>query len=1230
MPRKRLLLLWVMVFSLLSIPLVFAQESPDGFAPPQTVTVAGTVQSVLGCPGDWAPDCEATFLTDQGDGIWMGTFTLPAGSYEYKIALNGDWEQNYGADAVAGGTNISLVLAEEQDVTFTYDHNTGIVTTDALQTTAEETPETASSVPDMVNIPGTLQAELGCPGPWQPDCEATTLEYFPEYDVWLNNFEVPAGSYEYKVALNGSWSVNYGSSADQDGPNITLNVAEDTTITFVYDDKTNWIADDVRFELVTAPGSYQDEIGCSGDWQPECMRSWLQDIDGDGIYTFSTSAIPAGDYEAKAAVGRSWDENYGLEGALDGANIPFSVPEDNTTVSFTFDTNLDVMVITVGGGSVSGSNLREQRAHWVLADTILWNIEPDDSLSYRLLYSENASMQVSLFGLTGEYNALELSLGDGVPAEAAEKFPHLSEFTSLHVADADLNMVPGVLKSQFAVAAFDGNDNLVDITGLQIPGVLDDLFTYNGPLGVNFDTNGIPSITVWAPTAQNVVLELFADSDPTTEATVIFMSYNAATGTWRAVGSPAWKNQFYQFAVDVFVPSEGAIVTNRVTDPYSFSLSMNSQRSQIVNLNDADLKPDGWDTLDKPELDAPEDITIYELHIRDFSALDESVPEDLRGTYLAFTLDDSAGINHLRGLEEAGLTHLHLLPSFDIATINENRGRWFTPDYEELAAYPTDSEEQQATLNPIRDLDGFNWGYDPYHFLAPEGSYSTDPDGSQRILEYRQMVQALNEMGLRVVQDVVFNHTNASGQSSRSVLDRIVPGYYHRLNDRGGVWTSTCCPNTATEHNMMLRLMIDTVLMNAIQYKIDAFRFDLMGHHMKEDMIAVRAALDSLTIEEYGVDGSKIYVYGEGWNFGEVANNARGINATQINMAGTGIGTFNDRLRDAVRGGSPFGGQLEQGLSSMQYVNPNGLEDINADIEEYLLHADHVRIGLAGNLAGYTFVAANGEIVDATQILYGDAPTGYTADPQENIIYVSKHDNETLFDEIIYKAPRGTSMEDRVRMQNLGLSFIAYSQGIPFFHAGSDMLRSKSMDRNSYNSGDWFNRLDFTYQTNNFGVGLPPAADNQTQWEIMAPLLADEGNVPGSEAIQANVAAFRDMLQVRYSTPLFRLRTAAEIQERLAFHNTGPDQVPGLIVMSISDTIGEDLDPAHDMVVVVFNTSPETMAFTVADLAGVTFDLHPVLAQGSDTALQSAAFNSEDGTFTVPALSAAVFVAPQS
>ena len=394
---------------------------------------------------------------------------------------------------------------------------------------------------------------------------------------------------------------------------------------------------------------------------------------------------------------------------------------------------------------------------------------------------------------------------------------------------------------------------------------------------------------------------------------------------WSITGEPSWKGQYYLFEVAVFVHATGLVEYNWVTDPYSLSLAMNSKRSQIVDLRDNALKPAGWSTLEKPALAAPEDISIYEIHVRDFSAYDASVPDALKGTFKAFTLPTSNGTQHLKALEEAGLTHLHILPAFDIATINENKAEWQNPDPAVLATYPPDSDQQQMAIGAVADQDAFNWGYDPYHYTVPEGSYSTNPDGPTRIVEFREMVQSLNKMGLRVVMDVVYNHTNASGQAEKSVLDKIVPGYYHRLDEKGAVTTSTCCANTASEHNMIEKLMIDSIVTWAKEYKVDAFRFDLMGHHMVSNMLHVRQALDALTLAKDGVDGKSIYLYGEGWNFGEVANNARGVNATQFNLAGTGIGTFNDRARDAVRGIGPFDGGLtllqKQGFANGSYYD---------------------------------------------------------------------------------------------------------------------------------------------------------------------------------------------------------------------------------------------------------------------------------------------------------------------
>ena len=264
-------------------------------------------------------------------------------------------------------------------------------------------------------------------------------------------------------------------------------------------------------------------------------------------------------------------------------------------------------------------------------------------------------------------------------------------------------------------------------------------------------------------------------------------------------------------------------------------------------------------------------------------------------------------------------------------------------------------------------------------------------------------------------------------------------------------------------------------------------------------------------------------------------------------MAGTGIGTFNDRLRDGVRGGGPFDENPHiQGFASGQYTDPNG-DPINGSpaeqLERLLLNQDRIKVGLTGNLRDYRFVDRTGATVTGADVDYNGAPTGYTLDPQEGVTYVEAHDNETLFDALTYKLPAATSMADRIRMQTIGLSTTAFGQGVSFWHAGGDILRSKSLDRNSYDSGDWFNLLDFTYTENGFGRGLPPAPDNEAKWPYMKPLLADPALDPAPADIRAARRQANALLAIRQSTPLFHLGTAGRVQQKVAFpeRRAGPD-----------------------------------------------------------------------------------------
>ena len=1183
--------------------LLAATVQADHSAAPTGVALVGSLQDELGCPGDWQPECAATELANvPGTTHWQATFAVPAGSWEWKVALNDSWDENYG-DNGQGGGNFQLNLLEPRDITIIYDHADHLIE------------------PALVTVAGSLQSELGCPGDWQPECSATFLTYDADDTVWQGTFSVPAGNFEYKAPLHGTWNENYGANAARDGGNIPLNLAAPTDVKFYFERSTNWITSNQNSVIASVPGSFQSELGCPGDWQPWCLRSWLQDPDGDGLYTFATRDIPAGNYEFKIAHNEDWTENYGAGGVQNGANIALTVPNDGDLVVFTYDPVTHLVEI---GGELPKGNIDEARAYWLAPGVFAWPIPDGNDVT--LHYSADASLVLTGDGLGGADATIPLMRNGIVDGAIADKFRHLAGLPVYTLDPASLGIVPDILKTQFAVAATDSDGNPVDATGVQHAGVLDELFTYGGELGVSWDGD-TPTIRVWAPTAKSVTLHVFDDANIANPASaVIPMVADAATGTWSVVGNAGWNRKYYLYEVEVFARYSGQVETFLVTDPYSVSLSMDSKRSQIVNLDDDDLKPKRWDRLKKPRLRAPEDIAIYELHVRDFSVHDDTVPEALKGTFAAFALPATHGTRHLRGLSRAGLSHVHLLPAFDCATIPEDRSTHADPG--DLSGFAPDSPEQQAAIDPIRDQDGFNWCYDPFHYTAPEGSYSTDPDGPARIREFREMVAGLSRIGLRTVMDVVYNHTSGSQGGEKSVLDKVVPGYYHRLNDAGYIETSSCCSNTATEHNMMEKLMLDSLKTWATAYKVDGFRFDLMGHHTKANLEKARDMLQSLTQRDDGVDGQAIYLYGEGWNFGEVANDARFEQATQANMGmGTGIGSFNDRMRDAVRGGGPFDSGSDhvrrQGFINGLYTDPNALNSgSGGELEELLRLSDWIRLGLAGTMAEYQFMDRFGNLVQGKDIDYfGNPGAGYTSDPQEIINYAAAHDNETLFDINQYKLPLATDMDDRIRVLNLANSIIALSQGVPFFHAGQDIARSKSMDRNSYNSGDWFNFVDWSYNDTGWGRGLPPFGDNQGNWAEQSALLGNPslGDIDRHDIRSAN-KHMREMLRIRNSSPLFRLRTGQDVMERVEFHNTGPGQTPGLVVMSLRGKRNIEI-------VVLFNASPGAQSFYLDTGEDSEFELHRVQQRSQDPVVRTAVYDEATYTFHVPARTTAVFVA---
>ncbi|NYF60186.1 pullulanase-type alpha-1,6-glucosidase [Micromonospora purpureochromogenes] len=878
-------------------------------------------------------------------------------------------------------------------------------------------------------------------------------------------------------------------------------------------------------------------------------------------------------------------------------------------------------------GPARDLDISKQKAHWIDRSTVAWATPPTDGKQYALVAAPAGGLSIADGELAGTYTSLPLrAQRNGLTETQRAAFPHLWSYRTFTLDRADLAKVPAALRGQLVVTERDAEGVLLGATGVQIPGVLDDVYARatDAKLGATF-AGRVPTLAVWAPTARTVSLQLF--DSPTAEPRTVAMSRNDRTGVWSVRGTKAWAGKYYRYQVEAWQPAAQKVVTASVTDPYSVALGPDSTHSQIVDLSDPALAPSGWANLRKPPAVPASKAQISELSVRDFSMADATVPAEKRGTYLAFTDPNTAGMKHLKALGDAGVNYLHLLPSFDFATIPEKRAAQQQPDCD-LANLPPDSDQQQACVAKVAESDGYNWGYDPLHYTVPEGGYAVDPAGAKRTAEFRQMVAGVNGAGLRVVLDVVYNHTSASGTDPKSVLDQVVPGYYHRLLEDGSVANSTCCANTAPEHAMMGKLVVDSLVTWARAYKVDGFRFDLMGHHPKANILAVRAALDQLTPARDGVDGKKILLYGEGWNFGEVANDARFVQATQANMAGTGIGTFNDRLRDAVRGGGPFDGNPRiQGFASGLYTDPNG-DTVNGTAAEQkarLLHyQDLIKVGLAGNLRGYRFTDSSGRQVTGAQVDYNGSPAGYTAAPGEAVTYVDAHDNEILYDALAYKLPQGTSATDRSRMQVLALATTTFGQGAGFVTAGSERLRSKSLDRNSYNSGDWFNQIRWDCaQGNGFGAGLPPEQDNKDKWPYAKPLLADPKLVPDCAAINLADARYAELLRIRESSPVFGLATAGQVQRRVAFPLSGENETPGVLTMTLD---ARGLDGKWKSLTVVFNGTPETAKQTVTGLRGADVALHPVLVNSADPVLRTASFDRAAGTFSVPARSVAVFV----
>src|SRR5688572_1431949 len=498
---------------------------------------------------------------------------------------------------------------------------------------------------------------------------------------------------------------------------------------------------------------------------------------------------------------------------------------------------------------------------------------------------------------------------------------------------------------------------------------------------------------IWAPPAEQCRLILYNGGIQGVAVSTFDMN-KSVDGVWVLKIPGDLKGKFYVFRVRV-----NGKWLDEVPDPYAKAVGVNGKRAMVVDLKKTD--PLGWDNDKSPVFKNKTDAILYELHVRDAS-ISESSGIKNKGKFLGLAETGtknveglSTGLDHIK---ELGITHVHLLPVYDFYSIDESKP----------------------------DKPQYNWGYDPLNYNVPDGSYSTNPyDGVTRIKEFKQMVQAFHQQGLRVVMDVVYNHTRLTEDS---YFNQLVPGYYYRQTKDGKFSNATACGNeTASERYMMRKFMLESVLYWVKEYHIDGFRFDLMGVHDIETMNLISRELHKIKPD--------ILLYGEGWTAGSspIPDSLRALkkNAHKLDR----IAVFSDDIRDGIKG-SVF----EHGDKGFASGKPGMEESIKFGIVASCKHPQ----------------------VDYSKVNYSKAP--YSAQPWNTITYAECHDNHVLWDKLAVSA-KNAREEERKEMYKLALSIVLTSQGIPLLHAGSEFLRSKKGVENSFDSPDSVNAIDWNLKT---------------------------------------------------------------------------------------------------------------------------------------------------------------------
>jgi len=525
--------------------------------------------------------------------------------------------------------------------------------------------------------------------------------------------------------------------------------------------------------------------------------------------------------------------------------------------------------------------------------------------------------------------------------------------------------------------------------------IYDSYPVYKGnDLGLNY-SHKLSLFRIWAPTATEAEIIFYEKGEGGIEFNRHSMT-KKENGVWLTIIDHELKGKFYVFRVKI----DGKWLAE-VPDPYAKAVGVNGKRAMVVDLQETN--PAGWEKDKSPLFKNATDAILYELHVRDASIATNSGIKN-KGKYLGLTETGtknqeglSTGLDHIK---ELGVTHVHLLPCFDFYSIDESKP----------------------------DKTQYNWGYDPLNYNVPEGSFSTNPyDGVTRIKEFKQMVQAFHQNGLRVIMDVVYNHTRLTEDS---YFNQLVPGYYYRQTKEGKFSNATACGNeTASERYMMRKFMLESVLYWVREYHIDGFRFDLMGVHDIETMNLISKELHKIKPD--------ILLYGEGWTAGSspLPDSLRAIKKYAYKL--DRIAIFSDDMRDGIKG-SVFE-NTDKGFAS----GKPGIEET-------------IKFGIVAS--------CKHPQVDYTKVNYSKAP--YAAQPWNTITYCECHDNHVLWDKLAISAKNATEAE-RKEMDKLAMSIVLTSQGISFLHAGTEFLRTKKGVENSFESPDSINAIDWSLKTKN-------------------------------------------------------------------------------------------------------------------------------------------------------------------